>query len=156
MRRAGKLLSVLAVAALGVTAWTLQNVEDTRPNILLIVADALGYADLGVFGSDIRTPNIDALAVDRILFSQFHTAPLCAPTRAMLLSGNNNHVAGMGRQPPSSGAGGPLCPVPEATALVRTAVSIGGGGGRFHGLKSQVPQALILRLFTRLETASFT
>jgi len=68
------------------------------PNILLIVADDLGYADLGVYGSDIDTPNIDALAASGILFTQFHTAPMCAPTRAMLLSGSNNHVAGMARQ----------------------------------------------------------
>jgi arylsulfatase len=71
---------------------------DGRPNILLIVADDLGYVDLGVFGSDIRTPNIDALAARGLILTQFHTAPFCAPTRAMLLSGNNNHVAGMGRQ----------------------------------------------------------
>ncbi|MDX1556751.1 MAG: arylsulfatase, partial [Xanthomonadales bacterium] len=74
--------------------------SDSRPNILLIVADDLGYADLGIFGSEIRTPNIDALAREGLRFSQFHTAPLCAPTRAMLMSGNNNHVAGMARQHP--------------------------------------------------------
>ena len=71
---------------------------DERPNILLIVADDLGYADLGVHGSTIQTPNIDGLAAAGKLFTQFHTAPMCAPTRAMLLSGNNNHVAGMARQ----------------------------------------------------------
>jgi arylsulfatase A-like enzyme len=71
---------------------------DERPNILLLVADDLGYADLGVYGSDIKTPHIDALASQGILFTQFHTAPMCAPTRAMLLSGNNNHVAGVARQ----------------------------------------------------------
>lgn len=70
-----------------------------RPNILLIIADDMGYADLGVFGSDISTPNIDQLAAEGIRFTHFHTAPMCAPTRAMLYSGNNNHVAGMGRQP---------------------------------------------------------
>jgi arylsulfatase A-like enzyme len=75
--------------------------QDERPNILLIVADDLGYADLGAYGSDIRTPNIDRLAAEGLLFAQFHTAPMCAPTRAMLLTGNNNHVAGMGRQSPS-------------------------------------------------------
>jgi arylsulfatase len=69
-----------------------------RPNILLIVADDLGYADLGIFGGDIETPSIDALAEQGVLFTQFHTAVLCSPTRAMLLSGNNNHVAGVGRQ----------------------------------------------------------
>lgn len=71
---------------------------DERPNILLIVADDLGYADLGSFGSDIATPNIDALAARGLLFTQFHTAVMCEPTRAMLFSGNNNHIAGVGRQ----------------------------------------------------------
>ncbi len=78
-----------------------------RPNILLVVADDLGYADLGVHGSDIATPNIDALAARGILFTQFHTAVMCAPTRAMLLSGNNSHVAGMGRQSVSGILGDP-------------------------------------------------
>jgi len=77
---------------------TTDSERNNRPNILLIVADDLGYADLGVYGGDIQTPNIDALAARGMLFTQFHTAPYCAPTRAMLLSGNNNHVAGMARQ----------------------------------------------------------
>jgi arylsulfatase len=72
--------------------------EDFRPNILLLVADDLGYADLGCYGGDIETPNIDNLAAQGIRFSRFHTSPLCAPTRAMLLSGNDNHIAGMGIQ----------------------------------------------------------
>lgn len=80
---------------------------DQRPNILLIVADDLGYADLGSFGSDISTPNIDKLAQEGILFTQFHTAVSCAPTRAMLLSGNNSHVAGMARQSVSGILGDP-------------------------------------------------
>ncbi|WP_297795734.1 arylsulfatase [uncultured Eudoraea sp.] len=71
---------------------------DTRPNILLLVADDLGYADLGCYGGDIATPNIDGLASSGIRFSRFHTAPMCAPTRAMLLTGNDNHIAGIGRQ----------------------------------------------------------
>lgn len=71
---------------------------ESRPNILLIVADDLGYSDMGCYGGEVRTPNIDQLAKNGLRFSRFHTAPMCAPTRAMLLSGNNNHVAGMGRQ----------------------------------------------------------
>lgn len=74
------------------------HAQDTRPNVLLIMADDLGYADLGAYGSDIRTPNIDALAAEGVLFTQYHASPLCATTRAMLLSGNNNHVAGLARQ----------------------------------------------------------
>jgi len=69
-----------------------------RPNILLIVADDMGYADLGAFGSEIRTPNIDSLADRGRLFSQFHAAPVCSVTRSMLMTGNNNHVAGVGLQ----------------------------------------------------------
>jgi arylsulfatase len=72
--------------------------NDDRPNILLLVADDLGYSDLGCFGGEIDTPNIDALASNGILFSRFHTAPMCSPTRAMLLTGNDNHIAGIGRQ----------------------------------------------------------
>lgn len=79
---------------------------DARPNILLIVADDLGYADIGAFGSDIDTPNIDLLASSGIRFTQFRTAPSCAPTRAMLLSGNNNHVAGVARQGMAPGLAG--------------------------------------------------
>ena len=79
-------------------AYSQANAQDDRPNILLIIADDLGYADLGIYGSDIRTPNIDALADGGVLFTQFHASPLCATTRAMLLSGNNNTVAGLARQ----------------------------------------------------------
>ena len=81
---------------------------DSRPNILLISADDLGYADLGVYGSEINTPNIDALAAQGILFTQYHTAPLCSLTRAMLLSGNNNHVAGVANQGPVGLLGSPV------------------------------------------------
>ncbi len=75
-----------------------QSEEDRKPNILLIVADDLGYGDIGCYGGEIQTPNIDALGRSGIRFSYFHTAPMCAPTRAMLLSGNDNHIAGMGGQ----------------------------------------------------------
>ena len=90
------------------TEATAETAADDRPNILLIVADDLGYADLGAYGSDIQTPNIDGLAARGMLLTQFHTAPSCAPTRAMLLSGNNNHVAGMARQGQSGLAGAPV------------------------------------------------
>ncbi len=73
-------------------------VNGNRPNIIILVADDLGYADIGCYGGDIETPNIDALASEGIRFSRFYAAPMCAPTRAMLLTGNDNHIAGMGRQ----------------------------------------------------------
>lgn len=68
------------------------------PNILLIVADDLGYSDLGLFGGEIQTPVIDKLGQTGVVYTRFHTAPTCAPSRAMLLSGTDNHTAGMGSQ----------------------------------------------------------
>lgn len=70
--------------------------EQPQPNILLIVADDLGYTDLGCYGSEIRTPNLDALSKVGILNTSFYTSPTCAPTRAMLLTGVDNHRNGLG------------------------------------------------------------
>tara|TARA_R110001592_G_scaffold363372_2_gene686294 strand:- start:171291 stop:172967 length:1677 start_codon:yes stop_codon:yes gene_type:complete len=70
--------------------------ERARPNILLIVLDDLGFNDLGYFGSEIETPNIDALARDGLVLTSFHTAPTCSPTRSMLLTGTDSHVVGLG------------------------------------------------------------
>lgn len=97
MRTLARLVIPLFLACVASSSPCLAQ-TDERPNILLLVADDLGYADLGSYGGDIDTPNIDALAERGLRFTQFHTAPTCAPTRAMLLSGNDNHVAGMGLQ----------------------------------------------------------
>jgi arylsulfatase len=67
-----------------------------RPNILLIVADDMGYSDLGTFGGEINTPHIDALAARGLRATDFYVAPSCSPTRSMLLTGTDNHVAGLG------------------------------------------------------------
>ncbi len=72
------------------------NTVDNRPNIVLIVADDLGYSDLGCFGSEISTPNLDQLASQGNIFSSFYTSATCSPTRAMLLTGTDNHLAGLG------------------------------------------------------------
>lgn len=66
------------------------------PNVLLIVADDLGYSDIGAFGAEIETPALDRLADSGLRLSNFHAAPTCSPTRSMLLSGTDNHTAGMG------------------------------------------------------------
>lgn len=68
------------------------------PNILLIVLDDLGYTDLGSFGGEIETPTMDSLAYAGLRLSNFHAGPSCAPTRAMLLTGTDHHLAGVGSQ----------------------------------------------------------
>jgi arylsulfatase A-like enzyme len=67
-----------------------------RPNFLIIVADDLGFSDVGAFGGEIKTPNLDWLAADGLRFTDFHSAAACSPTRSMLLSGTDNHIAGVG------------------------------------------------------------
>jgi arylsulfatase len=59
--------------------------------VLYIVIDDMGYADIGCYGSRIKTPNIDALAEDGLRYSNFHVNAMCSPTRASLLSGCNHH-----------------------------------------------------------------
>ena len=69
---------------------------DQRPNILLLVADDLGYSDIRPYGSEIPTPNIDHPAENGVTFSRFYVAPSCSPSRAMLMTGQDNHAAGLG------------------------------------------------------------
>ena len=89
------------ISALVVLAWlsgcqpTESPPADSRPNILLILADDLGLTDVGFFGGEIPTPNLDALAFEGVRLTNFHVAPSCMQTRAMLMSGMTNHEAGV-------------------------------------------------------------
>ena len=66
------------------------------PNVVMVVLDDLGFAQLGCFGSDIATPAIDRLAAGGLRYNRFHVTALCSPTRACLLTGRNHHAVGMG------------------------------------------------------------
>lgn len=68
-----------------------------RPNFVVIVADDLGFTDTSPFGGEIDTPNLEKLAKNGLRFTDFHTASACSPTRSMLLSGTDNHIAGLGQ-----------------------------------------------------------
>jgi arylsulfatase A-like enzyme len=70
--------------------------EDTRPNVLLIVADDMGYSDIGPFGGEIATPALDALAKEGLRLTNFHVLASCSPSRSVLMSGMDNHLAGLG------------------------------------------------------------
>ena len=65
------------------------------PNVVMVVLDDTGFAQLGCFGSPIRTPHIDGLAAGGLRYANFHTTALCSPTRACLISGRNHHSNGM-------------------------------------------------------------
>ena len=70
--------------------------KNKHPNFLLIVADDLGYSDLGSYGGEINTPVLDNLAQQGVRYTNFYVSPTCSPTRSMLLTGTDNHVAGLG------------------------------------------------------------
>lgn len=103
LNRATGLISRLALASLAWGATLLaalaveaQEAAAGRPNILLIVADDLGYSDIGAFGGEIATPNLDALIANGRQLTNFYATPACSPTRAMLMSGTDSHLAGLG------------------------------------------------------------
>ncbi len=97
------LKSIMGVALLAL-AFGWQATADARPSaaavrppdVLIIVADDLGYSDIGAFGGEISTPNLDALARRGAKLTGFYTAPACSPTRAMLMTGRDNHEVGLG------------------------------------------------------------
>lgn len=72
------------------------SAQSSRPNFLVIIADDVGFAELGPYGSEIDTPALDALADEGIRFTSFYAQMNCSPTRAMLMSGTDNHLAGLG------------------------------------------------------------
>ena len=80
-----RLLPFALLLALGSPVTSVTAVE--RPNILLIVADDLGFSDAGAYGGEISTPNIDQLAAEGLQFTNFHVAATCSPTRSMLMTG---------------------------------------------------------------------
>lgn len=89
----------LLVSELPVAPAAAQPRAVDRPNIVLLVADDWGFTDVGAFGGEIATPNIDALAMAGLRFANFHVAGSCSPTRAMLQTGVGNHRAGVGNMP---------------------------------------------------------
>ncbi len=91
----------IATACLALCALALHapGQAQTRPNIVVLVADDWGFTDVAAYGGEIATPNIDSLAARGMRFSNFHVAASCSPTRAMLLTGVDNHRNGVGNMP---------------------------------------------------------
>ncbi|MDH3648643.1 MAG: arylsulfatase, partial [Saprospiraceae bacterium] len=89
-------LIVFAATFLACQSRTANDQAVARPNIILIMGDDMGYSDLGCYGSEIRTPNLDRLAADGLRFTQFYNGARCCPTRASLLTGLYPQQAGIG------------------------------------------------------------
>ena len=93
-------LSVAVVLLVGITGCEGQSESqqgtDERPNIIIVLLDDVGFADLGAYGSEVSMPNIDQLAANGVRFTNFHAAAACSPSRGMLLTGVDNHLVGMG------------------------------------------------------------
>lgn len=87
--------TVVAGCAPGVMAKN-ESPKAVKPNFVTIVIDDMGYSDLKMFGGELDTPNLERLAADSVLMSQFYAAPSSSPSRAMLFTGKDNHAAGMG------------------------------------------------------------
>ena len=90
-------LYIFAIVAVFVTpAITSAADAPRRPNIVIILGDDMGFADMGAFGSEIKTPNLDSLSKEGVRFTNFYTHASCSPTRSMLLSGVDTHLNGLG------------------------------------------------------------
>ncbi|TWT92921.1 Arylsulfatase [Botrimarina colliarenosi] len=88
-------LCCLAIAA-GCASASWSALADQRPNIVLILVDDMGYSDIGCYGSEVQTPNLDRLAADGLRFTQFYNSGRCCPTRASLMTGLHPHQVGIG------------------------------------------------------------
>jgi arylsulfatase len=95
MRTVRSIICLLAATLVAPTIAFAQGAP-RRPNIVIILGDDLGFADMGMFGSEIKTPNLDALAREGVRFTNFYTHASCSPTRSMLLSGVDTHRNGLG------------------------------------------------------------
>jgi arylsulfatase A-like enzyme len=96
MKTTHQLIALILISLFAASSANAQAPAAKKPNILVIIADDMGYSDLGCFGGEIKTPNLDALARRGVRATNFYVAPTCSPTRSMLLTGCDHHVAGFG------------------------------------------------------------
>ena len=92
----GLTLSLTTIPSFNANNFLYAQSPDSRPNILMIIGDDFGYSDIGAFGSEISTPNLDQLAKEGHILTNYHTAPTCSPARVALLTGVDWHVGGIG------------------------------------------------------------
>jgi arylsulfatase len=91
-----KAIYIFSAIIIGLFTLPARAQDKPRPNIIVILADDMGFSDLGCYGSEIPTPNLDALAADGLRFTNFHNTSRCCPSRATILTGLYSHEAGVG------------------------------------------------------------
>jgi arylsulfatase A-like enzyme len=101
-----QLMKRLLAIALTCTLCNLLSAAESRPNIIVMMSDDMGYSDLGCYGGEIATPHLDALATGGLRFTQFYNTARCCPTRAALLTGLYPHQAGIGHMMEDRGSDG--------------------------------------------------
>jgi arylsulfatase A-like enzyme len=120
------LVGLLVMIVTSGGAASIHAADAPKPNILLLLADDLGYSDIGCYGGEIRTPNLDALAKNGLRFRQFYNATRCCPTRASLLTGLYPHQAGVGNMTGDDGVPGYRgFPTPNTRTLAEVLKSAG-------------------------------
>ena len=119
-----------AFLALSGSLGALNGQERKRPNILLILADDLGFSDLGCYGGEIDTPNLNRLASNGVRWSQFYTTARCCPSRASLLSGQYPHRVGVGHMVTDLGQPGYRGRLSENAATIAEVLRPSGYRGR--------------------------
>ena len=117
---------------------------DERPNIIVVLSDDMGYSDLGCYGGEIETPNLDRLAKQGVRFTQFYNAARCCPTRASLLTGLYPHQAGIGHMMEDRGTDGYRGDLNRKCVTIAEALKPAGYGtyavGKWHVTKKTRPK----------------
>src|SRR5712671_3045801 len=135
--------SVLAALTITCCFSCVGATKSKKPNIVVILSDDMGFSDIGCYGSEISTPNLDRLAANGLRFTQFYNTARCCPTRASLLTGLYPHQAGVGHMTEDSGKEGYQGELNRHCATIAEVLKPAGYGtyavGKWHVARNAKP-----------------